>query len=430
MLSSILVADPGGTGPRVNVRSLAIDKDDGFYIGGDYVLKAVVGDTTIRKDPHALSTQAYWAHFNADGSFNWFRDYGRSNEDAITEIVLSNTDSPIVAGYFFDEVVFDKSRLSSTTGSHGFLSSTHGLHGTEWAKIGPSSAVAAPSLALDANGSIYLTTTSGGDQYEHVELQRDGPYSIFVGKYASDGTLLWAQSAAGPDRDHPYDVAVSTNGYVFAAGQFERFIDFGTGRLVSGGERAETNPTEGYGDSDGFIAVYTPDGEPMQAWSFGGTGNDRAYGLALDPASNTLYVRGIYEQTASFGDTTLTGTVEPRYFIAKYRLGDSIPTDLKQPRVEGHSEIAIVYPNPFTTHATIRLFLAPETTRSTSRLIKIYDVLGRLVAVIDISHLGPGWHTVRLDPSQFFGAVPSGAYFARLQVGNEIVSTQRLHYVR
>ncbi|MEM1093626.1 MAG: VIT domain-containing protein [Bacteroidota bacterium] len=147
----------------------------------------------------------------------------------------------------------------------------------------------------------------------------------------------------------------------------------------------------------------------------------------------------IYGETEALRDSvialSLRYELRSRYtaYVATYAEGDVASTDVEDdeaPQPASRSEIASVYPNPFSTHANFRVFLAPETARSATTLLKIYDVLGRLVAVIDLSHLGPGWHTVRLDPSQFFGTVPSGLYFARLQVGNDVVSTQQLHYIR
>ncbi|MEM6646941.1 MAG: VWA domain-containing protein [Bacteroidota bacterium] len=146
----------------------------------------------------------------------------------------------------------------------------------------------------------------------------------------------------------------------------------------------------------------------------------------------------IYGETEALRDSvialSLRYELRSRYtaYVATYDEGDVESTDVEEeaPQPATRSEIASIYPNPFTTYATARIFLAPETARSATKLLKIYDVLGRLVAVIDLSNLGPGWHRVRLDPSQFFGPVPSGVYFAHLQVGNDVVSTQQLHYIR
>ena len=84
------------------------------------------------------------------------------------------------------------------------------------------------------------------------------------------------------------------------------------------------------------------------------------------------------------------------------------------------------YPNPFNPTTTIRFYLSPLSISAKVKLIKIYNAMGQLVAVIDISHLEPGVHSLQFAGRDFYGnPLPSGLYFVRLQVGNE-VSTIRM----
>jgi Ca-activated chloride channel homolog len=83
------------------------------------------------------------------------------------------------------------------------------------------------------------------------------------------------------------------------------------------------------------------------------------------------------------------------------------------------------FPNPFNPSTTIQFIVAEHDAKAV-KLIKIYDALGRLVAVIDVSHLGAGQHAVLFDGRDFFGnKLPSGQYFVRLQVG-DVSSTLRI----
>jgi len=83
------------------------------------------------------------------------------------------------------------------------------------------------------------------------------------------------------------------------------------------------------------------------------------------------------------------------------------------------------YPNPFNPSTTITFYISPADAGKT-KLIKIYNVLGQLVTVIDVSHFDGGTHTIRFDGLDYFGApLPSGQYFVRLQIGDTI-STLRI----
>ena len=88
------------------------------------------------------------------------------------------------------------------------------------------------------------------------------------------------------------------------------------------------------------------------------------------------------------------------------------------------------YPNPFNPTTTMRLFVDAASANSI-KFIKIYNMLGQLVVVIDISTLGAGWHEVRFNGQDAFGnPLPSGIYFVQLQVDGNVTNTLRIHLVK
>ena len=54
------------------------------------------------------------------------------------------------------------------------------------------------------------------------------------------------------------------------------------------------------------------------------------------------------------------------------------------------------YPNPFNTWTKISLFVHERDARAI-KLLKIYNLLGQLVAVVDVSHLPAGMHDMPLE---------------------------------
>lgn len=88
------------------------------------------------------------------------------------------------------------------------------------------------------------------------------------------------------------------------------------------------------------------------------------------------------------------------------------------------------YPNPFNPETTLRFLISEADAGNIQKFIKIYNALGQLVAVYDISHLRPGIHTYRLKAVNFWGeSLPSGVYFVRLAIGAK-VSTIRVSVVK
>lgn len=88
------------------------------------------------------------------------------------------------------------------------------------------------------------------------------------------------------------------------------------------------------------------------------------------------------------------------------------------------------YPNPFNSSTTITIYLDKDALGIKYKFLRIYNLLGQLVAVIDISHLGPGMHNIKFEGRDNWGnELPSGIYICQLVVGNE-VSAIRISLVK
>jgi len=88
------------------------------------------------------------------------------------------------------------------------------------------------------------------------------------------------------------------------------------------------------------------------------------------------------------------------------------------------------YPNPFNPITTIRFVLQSDDHGRTVKLLKIYNMLGQLVYIIDISTMEPGMHEIKFNGVDLHGnPLPSGLYFVCLQVGKEF-STLRMSLLK
>lgn len=79
------------------------------------------------------------------------------------------------------------------------------------------------------------------------------------------------------------------------------------------------------------------------------------------------------------------------------------------------------YPNPFNPTTVIK-FSIPEKVRV---LIKIYDILGREVAVLNNSEMDRGWHKIEFNAQGY----SSGIYICRMIAGNYI-STKKMLMIK
>jgi Ca-activated chloride channel family protein len=88
------------------------------------------------------------------------------------------------------------------------------------------------------------------------------------------------------------------------------------------------------------------------------------------------------------------------------------------------------YPNPFNSSTYIQIQLDKDAIGIKYKFLRIYNLLGQLVVVIDLSHLGPGIHTIKFNGRDNWGnELPSGVYICQLVVGKR-VSTIRVSLVK
>lgn len=108
-------------------------------------------------------------------------------------------------------------------------------------------------------------------------------------------------------------IVVDSKKNIYITGSFSGIVSFSK-TLVLGS----------YGSSDIFVAKYDPDGNCLWASNAGSDGYDEGQSLAVDE-SGYVYVTGLYEGNALFGQTIIKGGKNQNFFIAQFNLsGDPV----------------------------------------------------------------------------------------------------------
>jgi len=147
------------------------------------------------------------------------------------------------------------------------------------------------ALADPHSGGLAIRAASGANS-----LISAGDTDAFLAKYDESGNLKWLLRAGGSGEDHGIDLAVDGTGNIYVTGVFTSDATFqginGTSRSVIGTPNTI------------FLAKYSAAGE--LAWVQTGTasfGTNQGYGVAVDPATGSVYITGI-----SQGDTTFSSS--------------------------------------------------------------------------------------------------------------------------
>ena len=114
----------------------------------------------------------------------------------------------------------------------------------------------------------------------------------------------WAVRAGGADYEESISIATDSQGNQYITGVFDEIATFGSHTLT----------TSGGGDI--FVAKLDASGNWLWAVRAGGTENDWGLFITVDGADNA-YVTGYFQNTATFGNHTLTTNGEHDIFAAK-----------------------------------------------------------------------------------------------------------------
>ena len=82
------------------------------------------------------------------------------------------------------------------------------------------------------------------------------------------------------------------------------------------------------------------------------------------------------------------------------------------------------YPNPFKTSTRFRIYIDPSDLGK-MKVLRIYNLMGHLVAIIDITYFSEGWNEITFDGKDISGRdLPSGMYLIQMQLGNSISNSK------
>lgn len=88
------------------------------------------------------------------------------------------------------------------------------------------------------------------------------------------------------------------------------------------------------------------------------------------------------------------------------------------------------YPNPFNPTTTFRFFISTNDEGKV-KFLKIFNILGQLIYMIDITNYSLGWHEIVFNGKDYFGkTLASGTYITSLQIDNKIVNSIKIIMVK
>ena len=280
------------------------------YFGGDSL---VVGTTTLYNVLN-ISTDYFLIKYDAAGNMQWARSAGGTANEIGNAITTDAAGNIYVTGYFYSPTITFGSTVLTNAGNVGdVFIAKYDTQGTLiWAKREGGPGLEIPyAIKADDKGHLFLAGrfSSLSITIGTTTLTQAGSMDAFVVKYDTAGTVLWAKGAGGTSNDEAYGMDVDSNGNVLVCGYFNGNATFGTFLLST------------TGNADIFIAKYDATGTVLWAKKAGGNNLEHATSIKTDKEGNS-YVCGFYESASLLiGTSTLTNfgvAGNANAFICKY----------------------------------------------------------------------------------------------------------------
>jgi hypothetical protein len=246
------------------------------------------------------------AELDAAGNVVWNKTFGRPSSSAtLTRDGAGNL--VLCGGTNLATLDFGGGTLTSNNGVFVAKLTSAGNHVFSKA-FGGGAFASCFGASVDSTGAIAVTGSFSGGALDFGggSLVANIASSAFVAKLASNGSHVFSKSS-GPNTSSistaGQGVAFASNGDVVVGGGFGGTLDFGS-------------PLVSMGAADAFVARLDSTGALASKHGFGGTDNQFATALALDPSGKAV-IGGYYIGTVDFGNGALPPASDQAFFVAK-----------------------------------------------------------------------------------------------------------------
>jgi uncharacterized protein (AIM24 family) len=193
--------------------------------------------------------------------------------------------------------------LESAAATVNFVIAPAGVTG--WARsLGGVGIDQVNALVVDSTGVVYaaghFSASVDFDPGPANAIRTSaGGTDAFVAQFSSDGDLVWIKTFGGAGNDTALGLAPDGSGGVYVAGGFSGKVNFET----DGSADVRTSA----GESDAFVCRFSGQGERLWTHTYGGSGDDRIYGVAAGVQGN-VYLAGSFETSTNFDHGNPAGT--------------------------------------------------------------------------------------------------------------------------
>lgn len=242
------------------VNAAKMDAAGNIYLTGTF---SSIGDfdpgTGVQMLYSNGSADAFFAKYDSACNYIWAKSVGCSDFDGSNFLTLTGQGDVLIAGSFNDTIIFNADTLiGNVYASETYFAKYDSAGNFKWAKktTCPNGS-SGRCIQTDAAGNIFLAGTFHGDSDFDpgpgvVKLYANsiGASNIYIAKYDSTGSYMWAKNFPGYFNSYPY-IETDGTGNLYILGGYHNVIDFSLG--------AGTMIDTAFGQDDFFFGKYSQD---------------------------------------------------------------------------------------------------------------------------------------------------------------------------
>jgi hypothetical protein len=286
---NVLWAKSSGSVNDEKGQSIAVNAAGDAFITGQFCSPSVSIGSAVLTNPggtvgygdffiakYDASGNPVWAKSaGGEGNF-WDSGYGISTDDNGNAYVIAEFCSPTVTvgGFVLTNLGASNNNI--------FIAKYDSNGVAVWAKSLGLSQNHGFGIDTDASGNVYAISNFAGQiNLDGTTLNFSSGYDIFIVKYDTQGSVVWASSVGEPLWDYGNSICVNPSDEVYVTGSFyENSIGFGTTTL------------DNFGGSDICIAKLTQE-------NLGTIGNFEKKNIVVfpNPAKDIINIQGITQKS-------------------------------------------------------------------------------------------------------------------------------------
>ncbi|MCD6066742.1 MAG: hypothetical protein K0S33_1568 [Bacteroidetes bacterium] len=285
-----------------DAKSVKVDLQGNVYITGHF-------EGTVDFDPgpaiQDITTSnnfdTYVLKLNSAGDLVWVKTFLGFGNDYGTSLEVDDQGNVYHFGYTDNMIDLDPgtgSSMVSSNGGYDAILTKLDINGDFiWGKIfGSTFNDYGRHISLDDAGDIYLTgyfqgTVDFDPDAGVANLSSNGLLDVFVSKFSSAGSFLWAKNFGGAGQDYGQSIGVDKNGFVYTTGSFSGSVDFDPSAGMASGTSN--------GSGDIFIHKLDALGNFVWVKTLGDVDADFGTSLGIDSLGN-VFIAGAYENYVDF----------------------------------------------------------------------------------------------------------------------------------